>query len=78
MTKNCKPDSFFTRLRLMNVKMQMTYFGNTVSIWVEKFTVRAAYVHLRGGEAVIAYQYATYQRTDSRIIDWTKWRPLNI
>jgi head-tail adaptor len=29
-------------------------YGNTVTDWQEQFRVRAAYIHLRGGEAVLA------------------------
>ena len=29
-------------------------YGNTVMDWVEQFTCRAAFIHLRGGEAVLA------------------------
>lgn len=29
-------------------------FGNQVETWVEQFTCRAGYTHLRGGESVIA------------------------
>lgn len=29
-------------------------YGNTVSDWVEQFTCRAQFIHLRGGETVMA------------------------
>lgn len=29
-------------------------YGNTVGAWVEQFRARAGYIHLRGGEQVIA------------------------
>ncbi|TJV20609.1 MAG: head-tail adaptor protein [Mesorhizobium sp.] len=29
-------------------------YGNTVSDWVEQFACRAAFIHLRGGETVMA------------------------
>ncbi len=33
-------------------------YGNTESTWTEQFAVRAAYIHLRGGEAVQAARLA--------------------